>query len=89
MAQLGENQPRAGQFAGIEAARHAKHNGVADNTGGGAGHDGGGINFFHAEFGKQGTKCTQLFGKKRADGFNGHIFFRNPGAAAQKNHLGG
>jgi len=88
MPQLGKNQAGAGQFAGVEAARHAKHNGVADNTGIGAGHDGGGIDFLHAEFGKQGTECTQLFGKQRADGFNGYIFFCNPRTAGQKNHLG-
>ena len=41
MTQLGKDQPRAGQFAGIYAARHAKDNRAADNTGGGAGHDGG------------------------------------------------
>ena len=88
MTQLGENEFRAGQPAGIEATRHAKYNRIADNTGCGAGHDGCGINFFHAEFGEQGSKCAQLFVKKRADGFNGHILFRNAGAATHKNHLG-
>ena len=82
MAQLWKNQPGAGQFAGIEAARHAKHNGVADNPCGGAGHDGGGINLIHAEFGKQRAKGAQRFGEERADSFNGHIFFGNSGAAA-------
>jgi hypothetical protein len=55
MAQLRKNEFRTGQLAGVEAARHAKHNRIADNTGSGAGHDGGGIDFFHAEFGKQGA----------------------------------
>jgi hypothetical protein len=51
MTQLRKNEFRTGQLAGVEAARHAKHNRIADNTGSGAGHDGGGIDFFHAEFG--------------------------------------
>ena len=88
VAQLGENEFQTGQPAGIEATRHAKYHRIADNTGGGAGHDGGGIDFFHAEFGEQGSKCAQLFIKKRADGFDGHIFWGNPRAAGQKNHLG-
>ena len=88
MAYLGKNQPGAGQFAGIEAARHAKYNGAADDTGSGAGHDGGGINLIHAEFGKQRTKCAQFFRKERADSFDGHIFFGNPSAAGYKNHRG-
>ena len=87
VSQLGKNEFRTGQLAGIEASRHAKYNRIADNTGSGTGHDGGGIDFFHAKFGKQGAKCAQLFIKKRADGFNGHILFRNPGAATHKNHL--
>jgi hypothetical protein len=42
----------------------------------------------HAEFGKQRAKCAQFFGEKRADRFNGHVFFRNSGSAAHQNHLG-
>ena len=32
MAQLGKNKFGTGQFASIEAARHAENNGVADNA---------------------------------------------------------
>ena len=88
MTQLGKNQPAAGQFTGIEAAGHAKYNSAADDTGGGAGHDCSGIDLIHAEFGKQRAKCAQFFGKERADGFNGHVFFGYSGSAAHQNHLG-
>lgn len=36
MAQLGKNQFPAGQFAGIQTARHAKRHRIFDNTGDGA-----------------------------------------------------
>ena len=63
MAQLGKNEFGTGQFARIEAARHTKNNGVADNAGSGAGHNGGRIDFVHTEYGKQRAKCGQLFAK--------------------------
>jgi hypothetical protein len=33
MAQLGKNQFPAGQFAGIQTARHAKYHRIFNNTG--------------------------------------------------------
>jgi len=36
MSQLGKNQFPAGKLAGIQAARHAKHNGIFDHPGRGA-----------------------------------------------------
>jgi hypothetical protein len=36
MAQLRENQFSTSQLAGIDAARHAEHNRILNDTGGGA-----------------------------------------------------
>ena len=67
VSQFGEDELFAGKFARLEAARHAKDQGLTDDAGRGPGKERGRVDFFIAQLTKKGTKGSQLFGKHGSD----------------------
>ncbi len=84
MAQFREDQFFAGKLTGLEAARHAKDQGLIHHAGCGPGKEGGRVDFLIAQLGKKGTKGGELFRKHGSDCFDSYVRRADPCAAGHE-----
>ena len=87
MPQLRKDQSLAGQLTGFFAAGHAIDYRAADRARCGAGEDGGGVDLFIAELGKNGTESGHLLGKQGLDGLDGDVLGGDSGAPGDQQRL--